>query len=222
MDEVLNTQGAEELEVAEPTVEETQGAEEPEVAEPENNGRTEADSAFAQMRREKEEAERHAKELEEALGLFFQGDDKQLQARAFAEQRPIEDVRREYENEQRLIELEGENNALRDQMQTQLAITAMNQDLQAIREVNPEIKSIGELGENYLKFRFAGNMNAVEAYHAMKAYEEAVKPKKPPEIGKVKPYTPAKDYYTREEVEAMSQEEVSRNYDAIRESMTKW
>lgn len=221
MDEVLNT-GVEEQEVAAPAEEtEIEGAEETEVAAPEDS-KTAADAAFAQMRREKEEAERHARELEDALGLFFQGDDKSLQARAFAEQRPIEEVRKDYENEQRITELEGENETLRDQMQTQLAITAMNQDLQAIKEVNPDIKSIGELGENYLKFRFAGGMDAVEAYHAMRAYEETVKPKKPPEIGKVKPYTAAKDYYTKEEVESMSQEEVSQNYDAIRQSMTKW
>ena len=87
--------GAEEPEVAEPDNEvETLGAEEPEVAEP---VRTEQDAAFAQMRRHNEElerqlaeAQRQSKEYEDALGLFFDGEDKSLQAQAYATQRPLE------------------------------------------------------------------------------------------------------------------------------------
>ncbi|NLV87722.1 MAG: hypothetical protein GX025_10990 [Clostridiales bacterium] len=44
----------------------------------------------------------------------------------------------------------------------------------------------------------------------------------PDEIGQIgSPDTP-KDYFTREEVERMSQEEVSKNLDIINKSQPKW
>ena len=44
----------------------------------------------------------------------------------------------------------------------------------------------------------------------------------PKPIGKVKPSTPEKKYFTRDEVEAMSPKERIKNYDKIRDSMTTW
>ena len=85
--------GEEEQEVAEPVNEE--GGEEQEVAEPVNK----SDSAFAELRRRAEEAERKVNELEarnaeydETLGLFFDGDNKIAQARAYHDEVPVEQV----------------------------------------------------------------------------------------------------------------------------------
>ena len=56
-----------------------------------------------------------------------------------------------------------------------------------------------------------------------KAYKASVTPKKPPVIGDVATAgKPESDYFTREEVEAMSAAEVSKNYSKIRESMGHW
>ena len=209
--------GAEEPEVAEPDNEvETLGAEEPEVAEP---VRTEQDAAFAQMRRHNEElerqlaeAQRQSKEYEDALGLFFDGEDKSLQAQAYATQRPLEEVRAEQQmHEQQLLE--------------QQAQAQMDADLAEIQKSHPEVKSIDELGPEYLAFRFnpMGEMGAEQAFQMMMAYKGNTTPKKPPIIGNVSTADkPQSDYYTREEVEAMSPAEVKANYDKIRESMSKW
>ena len=181
-------EGAEELEAADPVEGNLSGAEEQEVAAP---VKTEQDAAFADMRRqiealqrERDEQSKRAQEFEDALGLFFDGDDKAGQANA-----------------------------------------QMSADLAEIQKIAPDVKSIGELGKAYLAFRFnsMGGNDAVTAFKMAQAYTQANTPKKPPVVGSVSTQAkPQSDYYTREEVEAMSQKEVSANYDAIRQSMTKW
>lgn len=222
--------GAEEPEVAEPDNEvETLGEEEPEVAEP---VRTEQDAAFAQMRRHNEElerqlaeAQRQSKEYEDALGLFFDGEDKSLQAQAYATQRPLEEVRAEQQMHEQLAELQNRNANLEQQLLEQQAQAQMDADLAEIQKSHPEVKSIDELGPEYLAFRFnpMGEMGAEQAFQMMMAYKGNTTPKKPPIIGNVSTADkPQSDYYTREEVEAMSPAEVKANYDKIRESMSKW
>lgn len=222
--------GAEVPEVAEPDNEvETSGAEEPEVAEP---VRTEQDAAFAQMRRQNEdlerqlaEAQRQSKEYEDALGLFFDGEDKALKAQAYANERPFEEVKAESQMQAQLAELQSKNANLEQQLLEQQAQAQMNADLAEIQKSHPEVKSIEELGQEYLAFRFnpMGEMSAEQAFQMMQTYKASTTPKKPPIIGTVSTTDkPQSDYYTREEVEAMSPAEVSKNYDKIRESMTKW
>lgn len=223
-------EGAEAPEVAE-TVEEveTSSVENPEAAE---TGRTEQDAAFAEMRRAKEdlerqlaEAQRQSKEYEEALGLFFDGDDKPLQAQAYASQRPLEEVRAEQQMQSQLQDMQAENENLREQLLQQQAQAQMDADLAEIQRLHPEIKSIEELGQEYLMFRFnqVSEVSAEQAFQMMAAYKASTTPKKPPVVGAVATNTqPEKDYFTREEVEAMSPEEVSKNYDLIRKSMNKW
>nr|DAG76591.1 MAG TPA: hypothetical protein [Caudoviricetes sp.] len=222
--------GVEEPEVAEPDNEvETSGAEEPEVAEP---VKTEQDAAFAQMRRQNEElerqlaeAQRQSKEYEDALGLFFDGEDKALKAQAYANERPFEEVKAESQMQAQLAELQSKNANLEQQLLEQQAQAQMNADLAEIQRTHPEIKSIEELGQEYLAFRFnpMGEMSAEQAFQMMQTYKANTTPKKPPIIGTVSTTDkPQSDYFTREEVEAMSPAEVKANYDRIRESMTKW
>ena len=99
-DDGTNIAGAEEPEVAELAEEEVEGAEEQEVAEPADGDKKSADAAFAEMRRQNQELEKQLAEYEEALGYFFDGDDKALQAKAVAQERPLEDVKAEYEGRQ--------------------------------------------------------------------------------------------------------------------------
>lgn len=221
--------GAEDQEIAATGEVEETGAEEQEVAEP---ARTEQDAAFAQMRREKEElsrqlaeAQKQSKEYEDALGLFFDGEEKALQAQAYFNERPIEEVRAEQEMQSQLAELQERNQTLEQQLVQQQAQAQMDADLAEIQKKHPEVKSIGELGNAYLAFRFnsIGETSAEQAYQMMKAYQKQTTPKKPPIIGGVSTTSrPSSDYFTREEVEAMSAEEVSKNYDAIREAMNHW
>lgn len=230
--ETLNPQieeSAEMTEVAEPSEVEVLGEEEQEVAE---TAKTEQDAAFAQMRRQNEElerqlaeAQRQSKEYEDALGLFFDGEDKALKAQAYANERPFEEVKAESQMQAQLAELQSKNANLEQQLLEQQAQAQMNADLAEIQRTHPEIKSIEELGQEYLAFRFnpMGEMGAEQAFQMMMAYKGNITPKKPPIIGNVSTTDkPQSDYYTREEVEAMSPAEVKANYDRIRESMSKW
>ena len=230
--ETLNPEmgeGVEELEVADQAEVIPSGEEESEVAEP---TRTEQDAAFAQMRRqieslqrERDEQSKRAKEFEDALGLFFDGDDKAGQANAYYNERPYEEYRQEQDTIAELTNLRESNASLQRQLVEQQADAQMSADLAEIQRVAPEVKSIGELGKAYLAFRFnsMGGNDAVTAFKMAQAYTQATTPKKPPVIGGVSTQAkPQSDYYSREEVEAMTPKEVSANYDAIRQSMTKW
>lgn len=223
-------EGVEAPDIAEPVEEvDTSSGETPEVAE---TGRTEQDAAFAEMRRanaelerQLAEAQRQSKEYEDALGLFFDGEDKALQAQAYASERPFEQVKAETEMQAQLNALQNEKANLEQQLLEQQARAQMNADLAEIQKTHPEIKSIEELGQEYLMFRFSqmGEVSAEQAFQMMTAYKASTTPKKPPIIGNVSTGgKPQSDYYTREEVEAMSPEEVKKNYDTIRKSMSKW
>lgn len=218
-DDGLGGAGAEVAEVAEPQEEEvTESAENEEVAEPQ---RTEQDRAFADQRRRIEELERQNKEYEDALGYFFDGDDKQLQARALAEERPLEEVKAESEAMQRLHELEEQNAELQEKNVTFEVERRMAEDLQTLKGLDPNLSSLEELGETYFNCIEAG-LSATDAYYASKAKMQAEKIIPPTNIGKVNSVSEPKDFFTRDEVQNMSKSEVKANYDAIRKSMTKW
>ena len=213
-------EGAEAPEVADPVIEE--GAEEQEAAEP---AISKSDSAFAEMRRRLEEAERRNAELEEqntqyneTLGLFFDGDNKIAQARAHHDNVPVEQVlanmeaaKREKENQTRLEALEAENNTLRFN-------SLKAQDLAELKAHGvTDIKDVEELGESYFVYRTNG-MSAAEAYDFMKA--RAATP--PKSMGKPKTSPPEKTFFTRDEVMSMSSEERWKHIDDIEKSMSKW
>ena len=230
MDENLNlvteTTGAEEPAVAEPVVE--AGAEVQEVAEP---VKSTSDAAFAEMRRAREAAEAalKAKESEnarlmEGLGLFFDGktaDDKYAQAVAYHQNRSVEDVQKELQEQSRVDTLSHENEELKRQLQNVHVEKAMADDLRLIQTLDPTIKSLEELGQTYLEL-IAKGCDAETAYYGAQAKKakEKITPPEPP--GKVNSAPAEKDYYSKDEVANMSQEEVSKNYDKIRASMSKW
>lgn len=95
-------------------------------------------------------------------------------------------------------------------------------DLKAIKKAYPDenAKSVEELGDQFVRLCAAG-ISPLSAYEAIRA-EKNRGAKQPPSMGDVKPSSGGKDYFTRDEVKAMSQEEVHKNYDKIRESMKKW
>ncbi len=216
--------GAEESEAAEPIeAEETVGAEEPEVAE-QVTGKTDADARFAEMRRELEELRSTNKDLEEALGNFFDGetaDEKVVAANAFAQGKTEEEIREEIEAENEWNRLTQENEELNSKLIDIETKTRMEHDLQTLQKIDPEIKSLDDLGKDFLDYISSG-LDATQAYYAMQAKKAAEQTKPPEEVGKVNQSAGPKDYYTKEEVQGMSQEEVSKNYDAIRKSMSQW
>ncbi len=222
--------GVEVQEPAEPVVEEP-GAEEQEPAEPATEGKTEADSAFAELRRRAEEAERRNAEFEtqnkqmiEALGLYFDGDnatDLAIAARANAKQISPDEERARYEAEQAQLTMSEENKRLQEENLALKVEQMMAKGLSEIQQIDPNVKSLEELGESFANYIRAG-LSSVDAYYAVKAREAKEKITPPKNVGKVSTTKGESSFFTREEVEAMSDEELDKNWDAIWESQKQW
>ena len=216
--------GAEETEFADQSEEVEEGAEETEAADPsvdeESDGRTPSDAAFAEMRRRNEELERRLREYDEALSYVFEGegDDRLIKAKAFGEDKTEEQVRAERE----LESLRADRERLEEELQEAEIERRMAEDLEVIRKIDPSIKSLVDLDHSFFNLISTGQVSAEDAYFAIKAKADREKVKTPEPVGRVEDSGDTKDYFTREEVEAMSKDDVHKNYDAIRRSMTKW
>lgn len=215
-------EGVEEMETAEPS--EESGEEETEVANPSDD---KSDRAFAEMRRNLEMAQRRVAELEaqqedyeDALGLWFDGDNKVAQAHAHYEDISLDEAISNMEQRRELNQLRAEKEALEEE-RAQLQFNNLKaQDLKEIKDARPDvsIKDVEELGEEFFKYRAMG-IDAVSVYDAIQM-KKGVPPKP---MGKVKTSTPTKTgYFTRDDVANMSKEQIHKNFDKIRESMSKW
>ena len=225
--------GAEEPEVAEPA-EGEEGAEELEVAEPvveegEPSNKTAEDSAWAAMRR-RAEAEARQAEIEaqnammaEALGMYFEGDPMEMaiQARANATgvSPEVERARMQAEMERKTTEAENVN--LKNELQQIKIERMMEQGLADIQQIDANVKDLTDLGEDFPKYIAAG-LSSVDAYFAVKAKDAKTKVNPPKTIGSVNSTKAESDYFTKEEVEAMSDEELEANFEAIERSLKKW
>lgn len=100
------------------------------------------------------------------------------------------------------------------------------QDLKELKKADPtlRIQSVEELGEDYLRLRASGVGN-LAAFEAVKAAQQALAPKKPPEIGGVnRASSREKDYYSPEEVDRLSPAQLDDPgiWERVRKSMTQW
>lgn len=218
--------GAEELEVAEPTVEE--GAEEPEVAEPVDK----SDAAFAEMRRQNEmltqqlqasnrkaeDLEMSVSEYERALGLYFDGENKAAQAIANHDELPLEQVVSDMQSRREAREQEKATESLTQERDRLLYENMKMKDLAELRAAGvTDINDVEELGEEFFALRAMG-IPPKTIYDGL----QMKKGTPPKAIGKVKPAVPEKDYFTVDEVQAMSPKERLKNYDKIKASMPRW
>ena len=220
---------AETQEVAEPV--EAESAETQEVAEPEPQGKTDADSAFAEMRRAREEAERRAEEAERQLAEFsaretaiknLSGrDDAVEQALAEALGLDVEDVVAQLDANTESAKKDLVIEELNEKLEMIEVERQMENDLREIQKIDPSVKSLDELGDVYIDLIQAG-ASAISAYYATKAQKinEGATPPKP--IGKVDPSVPEKDFITEAEWDAMTPAEQSKNWKLGKKSMTKW
>ena len=212
-------------EVADPADDE-EGEEEQEAADPAEDEQDKSDSAFADMRRRLKEAEEKAAKLEaereeydQTPGLFFEGDNKIAQAKAHYEGISLEEAQSLIAKEREDRNLKAENKQLEDELNQLRYERRKADDLAAIKEAYPDadLKDVEELGEEFFAYRTMG-ISAVDAFNGI----QMKKSKPPKSMGKAKTAPPEKDFFTKEEVEAMSQSEVSKNYDKIRKSMGRW
>ena len=197
------------------------GVEEQEVAEPVDK----SDSAFAELRRRAEEAERKVNELEarnaeydETLGLFFDGDNKIAQARAYHDEVPVEQVVANMQAAREREEMQSQNESLKAENDLLRYNQMKAQDLAELKEHDiTDIADVEELGEDFFRYR-ANGLSASEAYD----FIQMRKPKPPKSMGKVEPSPTEKDFFTRDEVMAMSSAERFKHIDKITASMKKW
>lgn len=221
MDDYIN-ESAETQEVAEPELDVEESVETQEVAEPEEaepttefyeededdadlgSGRTEQDAAFARMRRENQQ-------MMQALQRYFEGDtaeDLSINAMAYADQRDPDEYRKDWERDQEYETLKEENERLNEELLNARVERLMRDDLKAVQAIDPSIKSLDDLDESFVKYRTAG-LSASEAYWALKSHEQSSKVKAPPAIGRVADTKVERDYFTSEEIDALTDEQLN-------------
>lgn len=117
-----------------------------------------------------------------------------------------------------------ETQAARRQQAEAMQQRVFAQDLAAIRKIYPDekAKSVTELGDEYMAMMATGQVDAVSAYEAVRAKRQRTAPK-PPSTGKIRSGAAGQGaYYTREQVNAMSDEQIEEHFDDIRRSMAMW
>lgn len=238
-------EGVEDQEPAEPDTETQEtGAEEPEPAEPASEeGSTEpdnkaADAAFAKMRRRAEEAERKEAEAQAELEKLKAKQEARVAALAnmgvddidaMAEQtgmtreEVLETIQREEEaaeaeirekeKDQKIQELEDEIMAARVEKE-------MAEDLAELQKIDPNLKSLDDLGEDFVAYIAAG-LTALQAYKAIKSEIAEPTPAQPPgKIADTQP--PEKDFYTEAEWDSLTPAQQKANWKKGLASMKKW
>ena len=235
----FETTGVEEQEVAEPAeVEETEtSAEEPEVAEPvsEEHQKTEADARFAEMRRAQQEAEKRAADAEaeleqlrtqsEARDAAFAritGRDEDGDIAALAELTGMseDEVRAEMEAAEESVQKDLKIQQLEQEVMDIRVDKIMQEHLAEVQKIDPTIKSLAELPEEFDDYVRAG-LSAKAAYWAVKGEEIAHRstPPKPP--GRVASGTAEKETYSEAEIDAMSSDQLKKNWKKVFNSWGK-
>ena len=233
-------------EFAEPT-EEVTGVEEQETAEPvsteseQPTGRTEEDAAWARMRREAEQARKDAEAAQQELAELkastearntafsrLTGKDEGAEIAALAEITGMseDEVAEIYERETESAQKDLRIAELEEQMTSIEAERLMQADLQALRKIDPSLKSLEDLGDEYFRYISVVDpqtgepfMTPEDAYWAIRAKREANLATPPKEVGRVATGTAEKDYYTDAEIDAMSSEQLSKNWKKV---MASW
>ena len=235
MDEnINNTESVESQEVAEPETEALESEETQEVAEtaPETTDseetqseptheRTEQDAAFAEMRRQNQTLQHEREMMMAALSRYFDGDDVEelvINANAYAEQRDPEEYRQEYERNREYDELVARNEELERALVNVEVDRRMQDGLREIQLIDPNVKSLEELGQPFFNLVAAG-VPTLEAYYGAKAMELKEKILAPDVIGRVSDTKAERDYYTSEELDHLTDEEMDANWDKVMRSM---
>lgn len=234
MDENYN-ESVESQEVAEPETEGLESEETQEVAETASetgdsyeesyeeptHQRSEADAAFAEMRRQNQALQREREMMMEALGRYFDGDsveDLVINAQAYADQRPADDVREEFERDREYEDLKARNAALEEELLDAHVERLMREGLREVQAIDPNVKDLDELGDTF-NHLIANGVPTIEAYYAAKAMELKEKVLAPDAIGRVSDTKAERDYYTSEELDNLTDEEMDANWDKVMRSM---
>lgn len=235
--EPAELEGANETEVAEPSeVEADEQTDEQSEEEPADEQDSKTNAAFAEQRRriaelEKELAERDKakeqadREAEEQAEL-----DEQVQAIVdYAKEQglsddEIEEVLDEFfedhETDKELKRLQDEIDRRDEELvDIQLQQLAM-QDLAEVQKIDPNIKDLDDLGEEFFLLRSL-DIAPKRAYYMIHSADEQMKPHGAYAPGKINQARQESDYYTSEELDNLSKEEMHANWDKVMRSMNR-
>lgn len=229
MDENLSV---EKVEVAEqPTTQIETSETKVEVAE--QPFKNEENAKFAQFRREKEEAIKQKSlvetENQRIMGVLkslgYEGSPQEVAdlLEAQAKKVDVDVIKKEREELERKSNLEKELDTYRNELVTLKAQQQMKEDLIKIQTINPQVKSLEELGEDFFKLISSG-VDAELAYRVANEKKKATEKPIPPSMGAIQDSTGEKDYYTPEEVDKLSKKDLDnpKIFEKVRQSMTKW
>lgn len=186
-----------------------------------------ADRAFAEMRRQNEEYEREIANLrkqverqDSALGLYVDGDDKAAAAIAQATGLSLEEVKSSIAEQDELEELRARAEASEAELEDLQIEQRMAEDLKELKAIDPNIE-FEKLPDNYFDLIGAG-VDAVTAYYASKQATERTQIEPMKAAGEVATGGETKTYYTKEEVEQMTPEQIKAHMKVIDASMKHW
>ena len=111
-----------------------------------------------------------------------------------------------------------ENEELKYQMFEMEVDRRMQEGLREVREIDPNVKSLDELGDSFANMIAAG-LSTKEAYYATLAMRSKEKVFAPDPIGRVSDNRIERDYYTSEELDNLTDEELDENWDKVWKSM---
>jgi hypothetical protein len=224
VEETESVETEEEIEVTDPDETETTETEELEVTEPTElpEGKKSADSAFAEMRRQNAEMEARLAEYEQAeLERERRRDLEQIAEEFGVNLEELEAaVEAEEAEESRWSALVEENQQLKANQAEKEILEMMRDDLVEIQTIDPNIKSLDDL-PGYKEY-VAGGIRGKKAYFAIKAEQEITKPKPAKAPGQVNKAPQESEYYTSEEIDQMSVEEIQKNLDKVRRSIERF
>lgn len=219
-------------EVAEPV--EEAGVEEQEVAAPvsEEPEKHDSDAAFARMRRESEQYQRELEtaraELEElraqnearteTYNRLTGSDDGEVRALAEVTGLSEDEIRAEMEAAEESAAKDLQIEQLERRLQDIEVTSMMQGHLAEIQKVDPSVTDLNQLGDGYAAYIAAG-LDPVRAYWALKSEEGANHREPPKPAGKVATGSAEKDYYTDAEIDAMSSEQLTKNWKKV---MASW
>ena len=205
------------------------------ITDPEEKQSKDIDHAFAEQRRARESAEKRAEEAERRLAemearsnarakvLERRGGSQNAEIDALAETMGIDsaDIMATLDFEEKSAEKDLEIQRLSKELEDAKVAQMMQEDLAEIQKIDPSIKSLNDLGEDFAAYVKAG-LPPDKAYYAIKGEEIRNKVTPPKEIGKVDNKPAEKDFFTEAEVDAMTEDQQKANAEKIMKSMEKW
>ncbi len=217
-------------------IESQQSEKEPEVATPvevqqpvkQPQRDLERDSAFASMRRAMEQTNKQNEMLAAALkNAGFKGNTPEEvidNANAYNLQIPVEEVRRRRIEAEKRQQVDSQRESELEFYKNRELERIMADDLQKIQKLDPTVKSLDELGDEYFNLIKAG-VEAEIAFGVVQQKKQRETKIPPAEVGKVNSNSkPEKDYYSPEEVDKLTEKELEnpKIWEVVRKSMTKW